>query len=127
MSEELQKLRREIRADFEMMSARQSDMAARLDRQGHTFSEALAQMGVQMNEVAQQMSGLSLNVKKLYAELSETTRWTEGRLRLTNERFDGVLGAVEGELQSHRTLAEQKFEALERRVEALEKDRDAAA
>lgn len=92
MIEEFQKLRREIRADFELMSGRQNDMAKRLDEQGQSVAESLA-------TVAQQMNDLGQSIKKVYGELSETTRWVEGRLRLTNDRFDAVLGAVEMALQ----------------------------
>ena len=87
MIEEFQKLRREIRADFELMSGRQNDMAKRLDEQGQSVAESLA-------TVAQQMNDLGQSIKKVYGELSETTRWVEGRLRLTNDRFDAVLGAA---------------------------------
>jgi uncharacterized protein YhjY with autotransporter beta-barrel domain len=113
MIEEFQKLRREIRADFEMMSARQSDMAKRLDEHAQATNETLK---VLMGQNA-----------KMFSELSETTRWVEGRLRLTNDRFDTVLGAVENALETQKASADQKIEALTHRVEALEQGRNPAA
>lgn len=102
MIEEFQKLRREIRADFEMMSARQNDLAKRLDEHADLTA-------------------------KLYREFSETTRWVEGRLRLTNDRFDAVLGAVENAIESQKASADQKIDDLAKRVEALERDKGTAA
>ena len=113
MLEEFQRLRREIRADLEMISARQGDMAARLDTHAQQTKETLTTL-------------MSQNAR-MFSELSETTRWVEGRLRLTNDRFDGVLGAVENALTTQKSISDQKYESLERRVEALEQERDTAA
>ncbi|MBT9589117.1 hypothetical protein IV102_37645 [bacterium] len=113
MIEEFQKLRREIRADFEMMSARQNDMAKRLDEHAQATNETLKML---MGQNA-----------KMFSELSETTRWVEGRLRLTNDRFDAVLGAVENALESQKVSADQKIDDLAKRVEALERDKGTAA
>jgi len=47
MIEEFQKLRREIRPDFELMPGRQNDMAKRLDEQGQSVAESLSTVAQQ--------------------------------------------------------------------------------
>ena len=107
---EIDKIRREIKADFALTHGLQADMTRRLEK---TEQE----LAVVQAAVAQLQKGA--------LETKEISRQIEGQLRLSGERFDKVLRVVTEEFAPMTELVglearlEQRLAEIERRFPPL--------
>ena len=134
---EIEKLRREIRADFALTLGLQGDMTKRLERAEADIGAMQGSLGQMQGTVARLQSDveqLQGHVGQLQGHVGqlhmgqrasiEVSRKIEGQLRKTGERFDKVLRVVTEEFAPLSELVglEARFEArfaeIERRLSA---------
>jgi uncharacterized protein YoxC len=130
---ELEKLRREIKADFELMYGYHGDLARRMEKVEQDVGE-LKTTVTQMQTTVTQMqttvthlnkvvthlhkvvTGMEGNVHNLYTDVqasAEICRKMDGQMRKTGERFDKILRLVTEEF-----VPMTEFVGLEARMEA---------
>lgn len=93
---ELRRLREQIAVDFEWTAG------------------ALGHLNGRVDMVADQVAALASAVEHLRADFSETARQWQGRMRLTEQRFDRFLEVVESDVTNVRTSLEDHEERLRR-------------
>jgi hypothetical protein len=103
MSEDLQRLRREIRADFELTWGSQAATNTRLE-----------ELAVTLDQVSHGLKAMA-----------DSGRKTVGRLRQLDRRFSAVIDVLERDMLGLAPLG--RLESLEQRVAALEQKSDPAA
>ena len=113
---EIEKLRREIKADFALPYGLQADMTRGLENTEQQLRKVQATVSQLHTDVALLQQGAH--------ETKEVSRKLEGQLRLSGERFDKVLRVVTEEFAPMTELVglearlEQRLADIERRLSA---------
>ena len=137
MSKELDRLRKDVRAQLELMWGSQSESNSRIEKlsrsieanadtiveQGRQIAEQGRQIAEQGQRIAEQSLVIQASMKQSAAIGREVVALGDqmvGRLRQFDYKFGQLLGAIEKD-------SDQRFVALEKRVSRLEKKGDPAA
>lgn len=137
MSKEIDKLKKEIRADLALMwgshsasNSRIGEMSRSLEaqsemieEQGQQIAEQGKQIALQGERIAEQGKQIAVSMRQSAAlgwEVIAQGDQMVGRLRQFDQRFGKLLGALERD-------GERRLRALEKRVERLENKGDPAA
>ncbi len=144
MSKELDRLRKDVRAQLELMWGSQSESNSRIEKlsrsieanadtiveqgrqiaeQGRQIAEQGRQIAEQGQRIAEQSLVIQASMKQSAAIGREVVALGDqmvGRLRQFDYKFGQLLGAIEKD-------SDQRFVALEKRVARLEKKGDPAA
>ncbi len=137
MSNETQKLRREVRAELELMWASQSSANKRIEKLSHSIEEhadQIAEQGRQIGEQGQRIAEQGQRIAEQGGQIADSMRQTAalgrevadlgtqlvGRLKQFDKKFGKFLFAVENE-------GKDRYDALEARVARLEEKSDPAA
>ena len=122
----LNELRKEIRADFALLEARQADMGRQMMAIAETAEDA-AKAAQEAAKAAQEAAKAAQEAAKAAAtagrEAADHFRWTGGRMRLMNDRFDTFLSALERQ----QGQSQKDIEDLKIRVTRLEQGHSPAA
>lgn len=128
MSEKVERLRREVRADLQLLWGGQADgnkridqMATRIERNSDRIEEQGQKIAEQGREIAQSMR----ETAKLGREVVALGDQMVGRLKQFDTRFGSFLDAIVEDMENQAPLS--RVETLEERVTKLEKRQGPAA
>ncbi len=149
MSEKVERLRREVRADLQLLWGGQADgnkridqMATRIERNSDRIEEQgqkIAEQGQKIAEQGQKIAEQGQKIAEQGHEIAESMRETAklgrevvalgdqmvGRLKQFDTRFGSFLDAIVEDMENQAPLS--RVETLEERVTKLEKRQGPAA
>ncbi len=123
MSKELDRLRKDVRAQLELMWGSQSESNSRIEKLSRSIEANADTIVEQGRQIAEQSLVIQASMKQSAAIGREVVALGDqmvGRLRQFDYKFGQLLGAIEKD-------SDQRFVALEKRVARLEKKGDPAA
>lgn len=135
MSEKVERLRREVRADLQLLWGGQADgnkrideMATRIERNSDRIEEQgqkIAEQGQKIAEQGREIAESMRETAKLGREVVAQGHQMVGRLKQFDSRFGKFLDAIVEDLENRAPLS--RVETLEERVAKLEQRQGPAA